>query len=100
MPRIRNLGILGVCVALLPGCSVMQTMSQGTKSLVKDLKPESFDEEHAPDNPGDPWIAAAASEGRFDHKPEVANDPLRLRQYFMSNKARAIENNLGISEFE
>jgi hypothetical protein len=100
MPCLRLLGVLGLCLAVLPGCTVFQTMQQGTKSLVKDFTPESLDEDHGPDDPGDPWISAAASEGRQDQKSQMAQDPLRLRQYFLSNKARSIENNVGISEFE
>jgi len=82
------------------GCSVVQTMREGTRQVVKDFTPESLDEANPADDPGDPWIAAAASEGRQDQKGETANDPLHLRQYFLSNKARAIENNVGIAEHE
>ncbi len=82
------------------GCTVFQTMRDGTRQIVKDLTPESLDEANPADDPGDPWISAAASEGRFDQRTEVANDPLHLRQYFISPKARSIENNVGILEHE
>ena len=91
---------LGICTLSLAGCAVVQTMQMGTKQLVKDFTPESLDEANPADDPGEPWIAAAANEGRIEQKAESANDPLHLRQIFMSNKARAIENNVGIAENE
>lgn len=100
MTRIRIIGVLGVCFMSLQGCTVVQTMRDGTKALVKDFTPESLDEAHPADDPGDPWIAAAANQGRHEQKAESANDPLHLRQYFLSNKARSIENNVGIAEDE
>jgi hypothetical protein len=100
MSHLRSIGVLALCAASLPGCSVVQTVQQGTRQLVKDFTPESLDEANPADDPGDPWIAAAASEGRKDQKAETANDPLHMRQYFLSNKARAIENDVGIAEHE
>jgi hypothetical protein len=100
MSQLRSIGVLALSALLLPGCSVVQTVQQGTKQLVKDFTPESLDEANPADDPGDPWIAAAAREGRKDQKAETANDPLHLRQYFMSNRARAIENDVGIAENE
>ncbi len=44
----------------------------------------------------DPWARAAAEEGRRGFARETVNDPLNLRQYFMSEKARSIERNVGI----
>lgn len=100
MVNLRSFGVLGICVMLSQGCTVVQTMREGTRQIVKDFTPESLDEENPADDPGDPWIAAAAREGREDLKPETANDPLHMRQIFMSNRARAIENNVGIAEHE
>jgi hypothetical protein len=100
MVSSRTLIVLAVCGLSFPGCALVHTVQDGTKKLVKDFTPESLDEAHPADDPGDPWIAAAASEGRAEQKGETANDPLRLRKYVLSNKAWAIENNLGIAEFE
>jgi hypothetical protein len=100
MIHFRILSTLGLCASLLQGCAVFETMRTGTRQLVKDFTPESLDEPHPADDPGDPWISAAASEGRHDQKAETANDPLHLRKYFLSNKARSIENNVGIAEDE
>lgn len=44
----------------------------------------------------DPWVMEAAAEGRRDFRTESANDPLNLRRFFMSQKARDIEQNVGI----
>jgi hypothetical protein len=46
----------------------------------------------------DPWVMQAAAEGRRDFRTESANDPLNLRRFFMSQKARDIETNVGIIE--
>jgi len=100
MVNLRTFALLGICGLSLQGCAVFQTMREGTRQLVKDFTPESLDEENPADDPGDPWIAAAAGEGRQDQKAEKSNDPLHLRQYFLSNKARSIENNVGIAEDE
>jgi hypothetical protein len=98
--NLRSFCVLGACAMLFHGCAVFQTMRDGTRQVVKDFTPESLDEANPADDPGDPWISAAASEGRQEQKSESANDPLHLRQYFLSNKARAIENNVGIAEDE
>ena len=47
------------------------------------------------DDSSDPWIADAANEGRAEFKVEKDADPLGLKPYFMSQKARDIERNLG-----
>jgi hypothetical protein len=93
-------GVLLVGFAILQGCTAVETVRGGAKQMVKDFTPQSWDEENPADDPGDPWIAAAANEGRADQKVEHSNDPLHLRQYIISNKARSIENNVGIAENE
>lgn len=42
------------------------------------------------------WVEDAASEGRSGRAVEKQADPLGLRNVFMSDKARAIERNVGI----
>jgi hypothetical protein len=92
-------GVLFACALVVcSGCTVAQTMRDGGRELARTFTPETLDEENPADDPGDPWISAAATEGRQDYRKETAADPLHLRQYFLSNKARAIENNLGIEE--
>ena len=100
MVNLRILSVLGICLMAFQGCAVVQTMREGTRDLVRDFTPESLDEANPADDPGDPWIAAAASEGRSGEKVEKSNDPLHMRQFFLSNRARAIENNVGIAEDE
>lgn len=51
--------------------------------------------EHGPDRPIEKWTKAAGSEGRAGTQLEKANDPLNLRDLFMSQKAQDIERNLG-----
>ncbi len=100
MPSLKLSAVACLGLILSQGCTIAQTMRDGTKQLAKDFTPQSWDEDNPADDPGDPWIAEAASEGRADQKAEHSNDPLHLRQYFLSNKARAIENNVGIAENE
>ena len=98
MTKFRTFGVWCLCAGCLQGCTVFETMRTGTRQLVKDFTPESLDEENPADDPGDPWISAAAQEGRDGQKGEMQNDPLHLRQYVISPKARSIENNLGFPE--
>jgi hypothetical protein len=44
----------------------------------------------------DPWVNEAGNIARKEHTPEEIHDPLGLRNYFTSEKARSIERNVGI----
>ena len=46
--------------------------------------------------PDEEWITDAANTGREGRFVEKSNDPLNLRELFMSEKARSIERNVGI----
>lgn len=46
----------------------------------------------------DPWIRDAGDIARSEHPPEDVNDPLGLRKYFTSEKARDIERNVGVGD--
>jgi len=46
----------------------------------------------------DPWIREAGDIARSEHPPEEINDPLGLRKYFTSEKAREIERNVGVGD--
>lgn len=50
------------------------------------------------DNPvsDDPWIREAGTIARTEHPAEEVNDPLGLRNFFTSEKAREIERNVGV----
>jgi hypothetical protein len=89
--------LLGLCL-LAPGCTAMQTARTSTKAVVEALTPESWEESNPADDPGDPWIEQAGLEGRSDQPREDAGDPLGLRKYTMSARARAIERNVGIGD--
>lgn len=81
---------------LVAGCAATNPVARHTRSVMKNLTPESWDEEMASDDPGDPWISAAAIEGRSDQPREPAHD--KLRNLLMSPKARAIEENVGYDD--
>lgn len=46
----------------------------------------------------DPWIQDVGTYARSEHQREPVYDPLKLRNIFMSEKARDIERNLGIGD--
>ena len=50
------------------------------------------------DSKGDPWVQAAGEETRREHAKEEVNDPLGLRNIFMSEQARSIERNVGVGD--
>ncbi len=54
--------------------------------------------ENPQDAESDPWIEDAGTVARSEHSAEAVNDPLKLRDVFMSNKARDIERNLGVGD--
>lgn len=46
----------------------------------------------------DPWIEDVGTVAREEHNPQKILDPLKLRNIFVSSKARDIESNLGIGD--
>ena len=46
----------------------------------------------------DPWVREAGSFARATHPSERVDDPLGLRKYFTSEKAREIERNVGVGD--
>ncbi len=44
----------------------------------------------------DPWTTQAGTEGRAGRPVEKEYDPLHLKQFMMSEKAREIERNCGV----
>ena len=44
----------------------------------------------------DPWTTQAGTEGRAGRPVEKEYDPLNLKKYMMSEKAREIERNCGV----
>jgi|GEM_PF-1756092 len=46
----------------------------------------------------DAWVHSAGDVARTEHTLEEIHDPLGLRKYFMSEKAREIERNVGIGD--
>ena len=66
----------------------------GTWSLHRALAgPGYVDSTEMPD---EEWVSDAGATGRKGRAVEVSNDPLNLREIFMSEKARSIERNVGI----
>ncbi|MEW4487126.1 hypothetical protein AB1L42_03545 [Thalassoglobus sp. JC818] len=46
----------------------------------------------------DPWVQDAGTIARAEHQPEPIHDPLKIRDFFVSSKARDIERNLGVGD--
>lgn len=88
--------------SLLILLAVVTLCSSGCTSLPRrwlwSATPSTANYDDSTDDSSDPWISAAAREGRREHTEEKVNDPLGLRKYTMSQKARDIEGNLGIVE--
>jgi len=55
---------------------------------------------HGRDDPkvDDPWIKDAGDIARTEHPSEEIHDPLGLRNFFTSEKAREIERNVGVGD--
>jgi hypothetical protein len=52
------------------------------------------------DGPDDPWVSNVGDEveGRGERRMEESEEPRWLRETIMSDRARAIESNLGITD--
>jgi hypothetical protein len=94
----RPLVGLVLCLVLIAsaGCAVMSTMREVTSQTVEALRPSSFDGWDPGSETSDPWIQQAGAEARGDRPVEKEYDPLGLKKYVMSDKARDIERNMGI----
>jgi hypothetical protein len=88
----RLLLLLAALPAFSSGCTLTG------RQWMNSMTPSTANYDDGTDDAVDPWIAAAAEEGRRTHTQEKVNDPLGLRPYFMSEKARSIEANVGIVE--
>lgn len=94
---MRSLLLFAIALGLSTfqvGCNASRGGFAGSR-LARFLPPIRTAEPGA-DGSSDPWIQQAASEGRREYAVEKANDPLGLRKYVMSDRAREIERNVGI----
>ena len=91
--RLFTLSTLLVSLSLLQSGCQMGHLGNGRFAR---LMPTTGGYDDGTDDSSDPWIAAAADEGRVDHERQREPDPLGLKGFFMSQKARDIERNVGI----
>ena len=94
---MRSLLLVAMAFGLLTpqfGCNASRGGFAGSR-LARFLPPIRT-AEPGTDGSSDPWIQQAASEGRREYSVEKVNDPLGLRKYVMSDRAREIERNVGI----
>ncbi len=82
--------------ALTPGCAAWNSTQQMFAQSVHALRPTTGNYSDPTAQSGDPWVQSAGVEARGDRPKEIVNDPLHLRNIFMSEKARDIERNMGI----
>ncbi|MFV0446275.1 MAG: hypothetical protein ACK5Q5_22100 [Planctomycetaceae bacterium] len=83
-----------VCLSLL-----LLTSAWGCASTRGQLAGASLSNRDADELVGsstDPWVSAAAEQGRAGQHRESEPDPLHIRDFFTSPEARDIERNLGI----
>ena len=90
---LSGLLLPAIAISALVGCASMQS---STNKMVSAFK--SVAEDNPADEPSDPWINETGSYTSAIHPTEPVNDPLKLRNVFMSQRARDIERNLGVSE--
>jgi hypothetical protein len=74
--------LLGLCGCTNPG-RIWQAMKPG-------------DYADPTDEAGDPWIQQAAVEARGDRPREYDEEPAIFHNFMMSEKARAVEQDMGI----
>ena len=92
----------GVCVLLLAcwsgafaGCAVMEPVSAMGRYAKSLLTFRSSDYSNPTEEQVDPWIEEAGSEARAG-RPRERDPDQWYKKYFMSEKARSIERNVGI----
>lgn len=86
--------VLMVCFfAGLSGCAMMDSMANYMKHTFSYSK--GTDYISGADEKDEAWVTEAADEARGDRPREKEADPLGLKPYIMSEKARSIERNLG-----
>lgn len=91
MLRLNLLVFLGLASGLM-GCTAMNGSGRG---FLASLRPKS--ETRAAENARDPWVDETGAMTKQIHSPEMVKDPLKLRDIFMSDTAREIEQNLGVA---
>ncbi len=89
---VRHL-VTAILLCLTTGCTSMQ---HSTRSMWAAMRPVSSPS--AGDHTGDPWVKEAGGIARGERPVEKVNDPLKLRNVFMSEQARDIERNLGVGD--
>jgi len=83
---MRYLPILLLFSLTIPGCQSLMP-SRAVRSAASDT-PEKED----------PWVRSAGDIARTEHSYEEVHDPLGLRKFFTSEKAREIERNVGVGD--
>lgn len=78
---------------LLLSMTLMSTGCQSFPGLAWDEDPATL-----VDTGSDPWIHEAGDVARGARPQEQIRDPLGLRDFFTSEKARDIERNLGVGD--
>lgn len=86
------------CGALMfsAGCTVLGTVQGMAAATVEAFRPTSFDGFDPGSESSDPWVQQVGATARGHRPVEREPDPLGLKKYFMSEKARDIERNMGI----
>lgn len=86
--RWLMLATLGLTIAACTGCA-----SSDGLTLFKNR-----DYADPTEGADDPWTSTAGEEGRRGRPKEKSEEPKWFREFTMSDRAREIENNLGISD--
>lgn len=85
-----------IAMAVAFGAAVGCASMSESGSLFSSMSPGGEESESNAGRSSDPWVSQAGTEARKHLPREKTNDPLGLRNIFMSEQARDIEHNLGI----
>ena len=86
--------VLGIAVGM-SGCGLMQPIQATSDYFLSALSPKGHDQKAWADEESDAWVEEAGREARADQKRQEDPDQW-YKNYFMSEKARSIERNLGV----
>lgn len=91
----RSMLTVVVCFLGLVLCSGCQNAFSQRFRQSLGFREANSARENPADQGSDPWINEMGSVTREEHGVQEVYDPLKLRNVFMSEKARDIERNLG-----
>ena len=94
MRTARRCLMLAALTLATAGLAVGCSMTDAKWNLKRAVATPGYDD--TTEMPDEDWVKDVGATGRAGRSVEQSNDPLNLRELFMSEKARSIERNVGI----